>query len=63
MGIEQFYQQMQLEQEMHFITSVNDVSSAFEYHGVEAVLDELFKHHPSFKQEALQYLSKQTVLT
>ena len=37
------WQQISKEEEMHFYTSVNDVISAFNYHGMPAILDEVFK--------------------
>jgi hypothetical protein len=61
--LDQFYQQMQLEQEMHYMTSVTDVVTAFEYHGVESVLSFVFDKHPNFKNEVIQYLDKEKVLT
>jgi hypothetical protein len=65
MGLEldQLYQQMNQEHEMHFMTSVNDVVNAFEYHGVEHVLETVFNQHSSFKQELIMYLNKEKVLT
>jgi hypothetical protein len=44
------WQQMSKEEEMHFHTSVNDVISAFKYHGMPAVLDEVFKDEVIRKQ-------------
>jgi hypothetical protein len=61
--LDQLYQQMNQEHEMHFMTSVNDVVSAFEYHGIENVLETVFSKHNSFKQELIMYLNKEKVLT
>lgn len=56
--LDQFYQQMQQEQEMHYMTSINDVITAFEYHGVSNVLESVFANHPSLKQELYEYIKK-----
>jgi hypothetical protein len=61
--LEQYYQQMQLEQEMHYMTSVNDVISAFEYHGISNILEAVFKNHQSLKQELITYINQENVLT
>jgi hypothetical protein len=50
------WQQLSKEEEMHFYTSVNDVISAFKYHGMPAVLDEVFKD-AVIRQQFYTYLT------
>jgi hypothetical protein len=58
MSLDQFYQQMQQEHEMHYMTSVNDVITAFEYHGISNVLESVFANRPNLKHELYEYIKK-----
>jgi hypothetical protein len=59
MSLQQFYQQMIEEEEQFFYTSINNVTDAFEYFGVEKILSLVVDKHPSFLKDLQVYVKKQ----